>query len=252
LLRPADSQNEVTRAIRPLCEAEMNPDSTHHSRRSMPAAQLPTKGFMGRGRYARDLLTDLVSRINSGNLAHLKVPSALVYRWAVLCSRWSPDLQMFVAQVLERTSNIDHFLTQPAALDHHHHTHGLLEAAITAAELALNADHDNRSFQPLPRKIDELQQVCSAVAFLFDIGKVFDSNVGKDKPRATRGALLPYSDLSRCWRTSWDALAQRNALLAEWVYQIARETADPSAAVRAARSLTHHAVKAAWALPQRR
>ncbi len=235
----------------PECEAVMNPDSTHHSRRSLPAAQLPTKGFMGRGRYARDLLTDLIGRINSGNLAHLNVPSGLVYRWAVLCSRWSPDLQMFVAQVLERTHNIDHFLTQPAASDHHNHPHGLLEASITAAELALNADHHVSSFEPLPRKVDELQQVCSAVAFLFDIGKVFDARTGKDKPRATRQALAPYADLSRCWRTSWESLAQRNGLLSEWVYQIARETADPSAAVRAARNLTHQAVKAAWCLPAR-
>ncbi len=224
----------------------MSPDSTHHSRRSMPADQLPTRNFMGRGRYARDLLTDLISRVNSGSLAHLNVPAALVYRWAVLCKRWSPDLQMFVAQALERTYNVDHFLTQPAALDHHTHTHGLLEASLTAAELALNAEHAAGSYEPLPGRVDDLQQVCSAVAFLFDLGKVFDSQLSKDKPRAKRAALTPYSDLPRCWRTSWDSLAKRNALLAEWVYQIARETADPSAAVRAARSLTHQAVKASW------
>lgn len=240
-----------TGLVVPGCETTVNPDSTDRFRRSLPAAQLPTKGFMGRGRYARDLLTDLISRVNAGNLAHLRVPSPLVYRWAVLCSRWSPDLQMFVAQALERTHNLDHFLTQPAASDHHNHPHGLLEASITAAELALDADHDSHAFEPLPRRVDELQQVCSAVAFLFDMGKVYTARTGKDRPRATRPALVPYADLSRCWRTSWDSLAQRNPLLAEWIYQISRETADPSAAVMSARSVTHHAVKAAWCLPTR-
>lgn len=225
----------------------MSTHSTDHSRR-MPADQLPTKNFMGRGRYARDLLTDLIARVNGGNLAHLNVPATLVYRWAALCRRWSPDLQMFVAQSLERTYNVDHFLTQPAALDHHHHTHGLLESAITAAELALNADHRTGSFQPLPNRVDDLQQVCSAVAFLFDLGKAYDARVVKDRARASRQTLAPYTDLSRCWRTSWESLSKRNTLLAEWVYQIARDTADPSAAVRAARALTHQAVKASWAL----
>src|SRR6185295_14729285 len=153
-------------------ETCMNSDSIDRSWRALPAVRLPLSGFMEeRGQGVDNLLATLVRRITGGNLAYLGVPADLVYRLACLCSRWSPDLQEFIAQVLERSGNLDHFLTQPAAADHHGEMYGLLEASVTAAEFAMNADHDARSRKPLPVEVSELQQVCAAAAFLFDLGK---------------------------------------------------------------------------------
>jgi hypothetical protein len=241
--RPKAPQNEASN----VKETELTFDSTNSSRSVVPADQLPTSGFMGRRKYLRrDLLSDVVARMNSGNLAHLQVPTALVYRLACLCKRWAPDLQVFIAQVIEGSGHLDHFLTQPAATDHHAGRHGLLEAAITAAELAMNADHDPRSFQPLPFRVDELQQVCAAAAFLFDIGKVLETRIGPDLPRAEGDDLAPYSDLPRCWRSSWEPLRNRHPVLAAWFDQLGRETSDPIAAVRAGRRLVRNAVSASW------
>ena len=222
-------------------------DSSNSSRNVLPADQLPTSGFMGRRKYLkRDLLSDVVMRMNAGNLSHLQVPTSLVYRLACLCKRWAPDLQVFIAQVIEGSGHLDHFLTQPAAADHHQGRFGLLEASITAAELAMDADHDARTLQPLPFRVDELQQVCSAAAFLFDIGKVLQTHLTPDAPRDTAGSLAPYADLPRCWRSSWEPLANRHPILAAWFDQLGRETPDPIASVRTGRSLVRNAVTASW------
>jgi len=225
----------------------MNSDSIDRSWRALPALRLPLSGFLEeRGQGVDNLLATLVRRINAGNLAYLGVPADLVYRLACLCSRWSPDLQEFIAQVLERSGNLDHFLTQPAAADHHAGMYGLFEASITAAEFAMNADHDARSRKPLPPIVSELQQVCSATAFLFDLGKVFSEHPGQDLPRSARRQLHPHADLARCWRSSWTTLARRNPILASWLDQVASRRSGATAAVRAARALTHNAVRASW------
>jgi hypothetical protein len=220
------------------------------SRGIMPAQLLPVSGFIAQSRVADDhALEELIMRVNAGSLAYLRVPSSVVYRWASLCGRWSPDLRTFVAQVLRHTGNLDNFLVQPAATDHHHGPHGLLEASITAAELVLNPRHEARSMQPLPAEIDDLEQVCSVAAFLFDIGKVFDPMPSEDALRTYGGSLTPYSDLSRCWRSSWKALVNRNPVLAAWMHDLGRAPASKAPAVEVARQLTRNAVKASWRLP---
>ena len=178
----------------------------------MPAELLPVSGFITAPTKSPDdhALQELIMRVNAGSLAYLRVPPSLVYRWAALCGRWSPDLQSFVAQALRHTGNLDNFLIQPAALDHHNGAYGLLESSITAAELTMNPSHRPGSFEPLPPQLDELEQVCSATAFLFDIGKVYDPHPSVDVIRSHEPILAPYSDLSRCWRASWKALAGRN------------------------------------------
>lgn len=220
------------------------------SRGVMPAQLLPVCGFIAPVRKVADdhALEELIMRVNAGSLAYLRVPSSLVYRWAGLCNRWSPDLRTFVAQVLRHTGNLDNFLVQPAATDHHHGPHGLLESSIAAAELVLNPRHDARSLQPLPAEVDDIEQVCSAGAFLFDIGKVFHPMPTDDVLRTYGGPLAPYSDLSRCWRSSWKALANRNPVVAAWMYHLGRATPSKAAPVEIARQLTRNAVKAAWGL----
>jgi len=193
-------------------------------------------------------LEELIMRVNAGSLAYLRVPSSLVYRWAGLCSRWSPDLRTFVAQVLRHTGNLDNFLVQPAATDHHRGAHGLLEASIAAAELVMDPQHDARSLQPLPYEIDDVEQVCSAAAFLFDIGKVFDPMPLEDELRTYGGSLTPYSDLSRCWRSSWKALVNRNPVVAAWMHHLGRAAPSKAPMVEIARQLTRNAVKASWGL----
>lgn len=228
-------------------EVPLNSHLPDASRAVLPAYLLPVTGFIAGTKGSDDNpLHDLILRVNAGSLSHLGVPAGLVYRWACLCGRWAPDLQMFVAQALRHTGNIDHFLVQPAARDHHAGDHGLLEASITAAELAMCAQHDPRGFQPLPIQIDELQQVCSVVAFLFDLGKVFDPVPGFDWERGMQAELTPYSDLSRCWRSSWKALRARNHILAAWLYHVSRPSPCGASAVEVVRSLAHNAVKAAW------
>ena len=227
----------------------MNPHVPELSRGVMPAELLPVSGFIvAPGKRVLDdhALQELIMRINAGSLAYLRVPSSLVYRWAGLCGRWSPDLQTFVAQVLRHTGNLDNFLVQAAAIDHHHGPYGLLEASITAAELVLNPRHDARSLQPLPSHVDDIEQVCSAAAFVFDIGKVFDPLPSEDTQRARHTVLRPYSDLSRCWRSSWKALANRNPVIAAWMYHLGRTAPSKAAAVEMARCLTRNAVKASW------
>ncbi len=225
-------------------------DSSNRSRNVFPADQLPVSGFMGRRKYLkRDLLSDVVLRINSGNLDHLQIPTLLVYRLSCLCKRWAPDLQVFIAQVLDGTGHIDNFLTQAAALDHHQNRFGLLQASITAAELAMNPNHNTATLTPLPVKVDELQQVCAAAAFLFDIGKVFQPNLDADAPRELELSLAPYADLPRCWRPSWSMLFNRHPILATWFDQLVRETPDPIASVRTARSLIRNAVISSWHKP---
>jgi hypothetical protein len=228
----------------------MNSHPTDLSRGVMPAELLPVSGFIETRKPVDDnALHDLILRVNGGSLAYLKVPPALVYRWASLCGRWAPDLQTFVAQVLRHTGNLDHFLIQPAAVDHHYGLHGLFECSLTAAELAINAAHEPGRFEPLPMHVDEIVQVCSAAAFLFDIGKVFDPQANDDRLRGVRPVLTPYKDLSRCWRSSWKALYGRNPVLAGWMYHVGRPTQCRAAAVKVARNLTHNAVKAAWRTP---
>jgi hypothetical protein len=226
----------------------MNSQPTDLSRGVMPAELLPVSGFIEPRKAVADdnALHDLILRVNGGSLAYLRVPASLVFRWAALCGRWAPDLQIFVAQVLRHTGNLDHFLVQPAATDHHCGAHGLLEASLAAAELAICADHDPGSFKPLPKHVDELVQVCSAAAFLFDVGKVFDPQPNDDRLRRVRPVLTPYKDLSRCWRSSWKALYGRNPVLAGWMYHVGRPTHCRATAVKVARNLTHNAVKAAW------
>lgn len=214
----------------------------------MPAELLPISGFIVPPPKGADdhALQDLIMRVNAGSLAYLRVPAGLVYRWAALCGRWSPDLQTFVAQSLRHTGNLDNFLVQSAAVDHHSGAYGLLEASITAAEFAMNPCHVPGSFEPLPPLLDELEQVCSAVAFLFDIGKVFDPHPSDDALRINDPILSPYSDLSRCWRSSWKALAGRNPVLAAWMYHVGRAAPSRAMSVEIARRLTHNAVRAAW------
>jgi hypothetical protein len=214
----------------------------------MPAELLPISGFIVPPAKGVDdhALQDLIMRVNAGSLAYLRVPPSLVYRWAALCGRWSTDLQTFIAQALRHTGNLDNFLVQPAAVDHHNGAYGLLEASITAAEVAMNPCHTPGSFEPLPPVLDELEQVCSATAFLFDLGKVFDPHPGDDTERSHEPTLLPYSDLSRCWRSSWKALAGRNPVLAAWMYHVGCAAPSRAMPVEIARSLTHNAVKAAW------
>ena len=220
------------------------------SRGIMPAQLLPVAGFIAPARKGADdhALEELIMRVNAGSLAYLRVPASLVYRWAGLCNRWSPDLRTFVAQVLRHTGNLDNFLVQPAATDHHHGPHGLLEASIAAAELVLNPRHDARTLQPLPAEIDDMEQVCSVAAFLFDIGKVFDPMPSEDALRTYGGALRPFSDLSRCWRSSWKALANRNPVVAAWMHHLGRAHTSKASAVEVARQLTRNAVKASWRL----
>jgi hypothetical protein len=229
----------------------MNSHPTDLSRGVMPAELLPVSGFIEARKVAAEdhALHDLILRVNGGSLAYLKVPGSLVFRWAALCGRWAPDLQIFVAQVLRHTGNLDHFLVQPAATDHHYGAHGLLESSLAAAELAICAEHHPGSFKPLPQHVDELVQVCSAAAFLFDVGKVFDPQPNDDRLRRVRPVLTPYKDLSRCWRSSWKALYGRNPVLAGWMYHVGRSTSCRAAAVKVARNLTHNAVKAAWRTP---
>jgi len=214
----------------------------------MPAQLLPVSGFVvSSTKLPEDhALQELIMRVNAGSLAYLRVPASLVYRWAGLCRRWSPDIRTFVSQVLRHTGNLDNFLVQPAALDHHHGPHGLLEASITAAELVMSPRHDPRCLQPLPAEVDDIEQVCSAAAFLFDIGKVFDPMPSADTPRADEPSLLPHSDLSRCWRSSWKALVNRNPVVASWMHHLGRATPSNAVAVEMARRLTRNAVKAAW------
>jgi len=221
------------------------------SRGVMPAQLLPVSGFIAPARKAGDdhALEELIMRVNAGSLAYLRVPSSLVYRWAGLCSRWSPDLRTFVAQVLRHTGNLDNFLVQAAASDHHQGPHGLLEASLCAAELVLNPRHDARSLQPLPAEIDDLEQVCSAAAFLFDIGKVFHPMPCDDVLRTVGGPLTPFSDLSRCWRSSWKALVNRNPVAAAWMHYLGRTVPSKAPTVEIARQLTRNAVKASWRLP---
>src|SRR5262249_39619631 len=125
---------------------------------------------------------------------------------------------------------------------------GLLEASIAAAELVLNPRHDARALQPLPAEIDDLEQVCSAAAFLFDIGKVFDPMPSEDALRTYGGALIPYSDLSRCWRSSWKALPNANPVLAAGSHHRARAPGTKAPAGELARRLPRNAVKASWRL----
>jgi hypothetical protein len=226
----------------------LNPHVPDLSRGVMPAQLLPLGGFMHAPRAIVDdhALEELIMRVNAGSLAYLRVPSSLVYRWASLCARWSPDLRTFVAQVLRHTGNLDNFLVQPAATDHHRGPHGLLEASLAAAELVMNPGHDARNLQPLPPQIDDVEQVCSAAAFLFDIGKVFHPMPTADGRRAEARMLAPYSDLSRCWRSSWKALANRNPVLAGWMHHVGRAAPSKAAPVEIARCLTRNAVKASW------
>ncbi len=227
----------------------MNSQLPDLSRGVMPAQLLPVSGFIvAPGRRLPDdhALQELIMRVNAGSLAYLRVPAPLVYRWAALASRWSPDLQTFVAQVLRHTGNLDNFLVQAAATDHHHGPHGLLEASIAAGELVLNPRHDPRTLQPLPCEVDDLEQVCSVAAFLFDIGKVFDPLPTADWPRGDDAVLMPYSDLSRCWRSSWKALANRNPVVAAWMYHLGRRAPSKAPPVEIARRLARNAVKASW------
>lgn len=226
----------------------MNTPAYDLSRGVMPAELLPLCGFIAPPKKGQDdqALQELIMRVNAGSLAYLRVPPALVYRWAALCGRWAPDLQTFVAQALRHTGNLDNFLVQPAAVDHHSGPYGLLEASITAAELAMNPCHLPGSFEPLPLVLDELEQLCSAVAFVFDLGKVFDPMPSDDSLRAYEPMLAPYADLSRCWRSSWKALAGRNPVLAAWMHHVGRDGPSRSEPVEIARRLVHNAVKASW------
>jgi hypothetical protein len=218
------------------------------SRGVMPAQLLPLCGFIVPPKKGQEdhALQELILRVNAGSLSYLQVPPALTYRWAALCGRWAPDLQTFVAQALRHTGNLDNFLVQPAALDHHTGAYGLLECSISAAELAMNPCHRPGSFEPLPAELDELEQLCSAAAFLFDLGKVFDPHPSDDSMRAAGSALAPYSDLSRCWRSSWKALNGRNPVLAAWMFHVGRSAPSRAEPVEIARRLVHNAVKASW------
>jgi hypothetical protein len=219
----------------------------------MPAQLLPISDFIAPPRPHRNNddheLIELIMRMNAGSLAYLGVPASLIYRLAGLCRRWSPDLQTFVAQALRHTGNVDNFLVQPAAADHHTNVHGLLETSLTAAEFVINPRHDARTLEPLPDDIDDMEQVCSVAAFLFDLGKVFDAVPGNDRPRMKAVTLRPHTDLSRCWRSSWKALGNRNPVIAAWMHHLGRRTPSKAPPVEIARRLTRNAVKAAWAAP---
>lgn len=229
----------------------MNSHAPDLSRGVMPAELLPLSGFIVPPKKGQEdhSLQELIMRINAGSLSYLRVPPPLVYRLAALCGRWAPDLQTFVAQAVRHTGNLDNFLTQPAALNHHHRPYGLLEASITAAELAMNPCHAPGSYEPLPPELDELEQLCSVAAFLFDLGKVFDPRPGDDARRCRQSVLTPYTDLSRCWRSSWKALSGRNPVLAAWMHHVARASRSRSESVEIARRLVHNAVKASWRTP---
>ncbi len=231
----------------------MNSHAPDLYRGVMPAQLLPVSDFIAPPRPHRTSedheLIELIMRINAGSLAYLRVPASLIYRLAGLCRRWSPDLQTFVAQALRHTGNVDNFLVQPAAADHHTGPHGLLETCITAAELVLDPRHDAHTLQPLPDEIDDMEQVCSVAAFLFDLGKVYQAVPGGDLPRTVGATLRPHSDLSRCWRSSWKALAHRNPVLAAWLHHLGRAAPSKAAPVEIARRLTRNAVKAAWRSP---
>ena len=231
----------------------MNSHAPDLSRGVMPAQLLPISDFIAPPRPHRTTddheLIELIMRINAGSLAYLRVPASLVYRLAGLCRRWSPDLQTFVAQALRHTGHVDNFLVQPAAADHHAAPHGLLEASITAAEFVIDPQHDARTLEPLPSDIDDMEQVCSVAAFLFDLGKVYDAVPGVDLPRSKTATLRPHTDLSRCWRSSWKALAHRNPVIAAWLHHLGRTAPSKAAPVEIARRLTRNAVKAAWGAP---
>ena len=231
----------------------MNSHAPDLYRGVMPAQLLPVSDFIAPPRPHRTSedheLIELIMRINAGSLAYLRVPASLIYRLAGLCRRWSPDLQTFVAQALRHTGNVDNFLVQPAAADHHTGPHGLLETCITAAELVLDPRHDAHTLQPLPDEIDDMEQVCSVAAFLFALGKVSQAVPGGDLPRPVGATLRPHSDLSRCWRSSWKALAHRNPVLAAWLHHLGRAAPSKAAPVEIARRLTRNAVKAAWRSP---
>jgi len=113
----------------------------------------------------------------------------------------------------------------------------------------LDIRHDARLLQPLPAEIDDLEQVCSVAAFLFDIGKVFDPQPNDDRMRRVRPVLTPYKDLSRCWRSSWKALVNRNPVVAAWMHHLGRAPASKASTVEAARQLTRNAVGASWHMP---
>ena len=130
--------------------------------------------------------------------------------------------------------------------DHHTHDHGLLETSILAAEFALNADHQPGKWEALPTRVDDLEQVCATVAFLFDVGKVYAPELSFDRPRMVRSHLAPHTDLPRCWREAWRDLHHRNPVLAAWLHHVARTTPRATTAVRATRRLVRNAVSAAW------
>jgi hypothetical protein len=113
----------------------------------------------------------------------------------------------------------------------------------------MNPCHTPGSFEPLPPVLDELEQICSVAAFLFDLGKVFDPLPCDDTLRADESPLAPYTDLSRCWRSSWKALSGRNPVLAAWMHHVGRDTPSLSEPVEIARRLVHNAVKASWKAP---
>jgi hypothetical protein len=222
------------------------------SRGVMPAELLPISGFIVAPKKGQEdhSLEELIMRINAGSLSYLHVPAPLIYRWAALCGRWAPDLRTFVAQALRHTGNLDAFLVQPAAVDHHSGAYGLLEASIAAAELAMNPCHRPGSFEPLPPLLDELEQLCSVAAFLFDLGKVFDPQPSDDTLRLDDTILTPYTDLSRCWRSSWKALSGRNPVLAAWMHHVGHDGPSKSESVEVARRLVHNAVKTSWRMPR--
>lgn len=225
----------------------MKSDQLEKASGLLPAELLPSSGFLSEASpYPSEPLQDLILRVNAGSRSRMGVPSDLVWRWAALAGRLAPELQTFIAQVLRGTGNLDHFLVRPAALDHHAYDHGLLEASILAAELALNADHRPERWDILPREVDDLEQVCATVAFLFDIGKVFEPALGFDRPRLAARTLPPYADLPRCWREAWRDLHHRNPVLAAWLHHVGRASARTTSAVRATQHLVRTAVGAAW------
>ncbi len=101
--------------------------------------------------------------------------------------------------------------------------------------------------EPLPRRIPELQQVCAATAFLFDLGKLYKPQLEADGVRSLETELRPYADLTRCWRPSWEHMARRNPALAGWLYQLACDAPAPIRAVASSRRLVRYAVISSWA-----
>jgi hypothetical protein len=75
---------------------------------------------------------------------------------------------------------------------------------------------------------------------------VFDPLPSEDGPRNAEAFLTPYSDLSRGWRSSWKALANRNPVVAAWLHHLGRTAPCKAVAVEMARHLTRNAVKASW------